>query len=179
MAFSGTINYRLAGNLFSNQYYLPDATAQDAVTHLAAIQIAQAALQTPDVEYVSAAVTNLAAPYDTTPVGLSVLRGTVTGQPTGPAISFLEFVFLPVGARGKTTHRVRGYACNDFTDLGVWNIESGARGDYDNNAGSPLSDTSYSGYVSVVQSLSVDRNLNELISTERVSIGAKRATTRL
>jgi hypothetical protein len=179
MPYSLTLTYRLAGNLFSNQYYLPDAGLAAAVTSAQAIQTAQAALQTADVEYVTAILVDQLSPYASHPVVIGANRGTVAGQPTAPAITFLEFVFYPLANRGKTTHRIRGYAANDFTDLSVWSVNSGARGDYDNNAGSALVDTSYAGYTAVVANLSVDRNNQSLVPSERVSIGSKRATSRL
>jgi len=179
MPYSLTLTYRLAGNLFSNQYYLPDAELADAVTSAQAIQTAQAALQTQDVEYVTATLVDQLSPYASHPVVIQENRGTVAGQPTAPAITFLEFVFYPIANRGKTTHRVRGYAANDFTDLGVWSVNSGARGDYDNNAGSPLIDPSYAAYTATVANLTVDRNAQQLVPSERVSIGSKRATARL
>jgi hypothetical protein len=179
MPFVGTVSYRLAGNLFSNKYYFPDPDVADAITAFEAIITAQAAFQTTDVEYVEAHVTDLSLPYTTHPVVGIPTQGGESGLPTAPAITFLEFVFYSTANKSKTTHRIRGYSTNSKTDLGVFNANSGGMGDPDSgsSAGDPI--IQYVNYLSTVATSSVDRNLNVINYSERVSIGAKRATARL
>lgn len=180
MPYLGTMQYRLAGNLFDNKYYLPDVTPESAIASLVAIQTAAAQFQTPDVEYVSGTITDIESPYATQSVPFEILNGQADGEPTMPSITFLEFVFYPTNERGKTTHRIRGCAANDITDLGVFNAQSVGDGDIDGSgAGGVVANSAYLGYLAAVVEFSVDRNQRPLTFSTRVSVGAKRATRRL
>jgi hypothetical protein len=178
MPHIGTITYRLAGNLFDNKYFINSTSEADAISSLVSIQEATAVFQTPDVEYVSAQVTDLESPYSTASVLLTVLNGQATGEPTMPAITFLEFVFHTIGQRGTTTHKIRGCAANDVTDLGVFNAHSGGAGDPDSSTPT-AGGTAYTSYLGAVVENSTDRNLRALSASSRVSVGSKRATRRL
>jgi hypothetical protein len=181
MSFVLTINQRLAGNLFSNRYYLPATDITDAVTAGQAIFQAQRQIQTADVEYTSMAITQASAPFATTPIEIASadVNGQIGGEATMPSITFLEFVFLSTTSRRKTTHRVRGCAANDYTDLGVFNAVSRGLGDVDSGGTVPLALTSYSSYLSVVAANSADSNFSPIESSQRISVGSKRATRAL
>jgi hypothetical protein len=173
-----SVQYRLAGNIFENRYYLIADTLPEAKTQASEIIDAMKGIQTSDVEYLSATVTAQADPYTSTPLESIPVNGEMVGA-TMPAISFLEFVYRPNEGRGKTTHRIRGSAANDYTDLGTFNVSSTGAGDFDGSSGVGTSESNYLLFDLAVRENTCNANGTRLTPSGVIRIGAKRATRRL
>ena len=172
-----TLQQRLAGNLYENRYYINGTDEADGIAKAQAIISGQAQIQTKDVEYVGALLTLVEGGHATTPLVPNVTNGNnVEGSlVTLPGAVFLEFVFFPVGVKGKISHRIRGCASNSVTELSVFNIDSSGVGDDDGDAVTPAFTTTYSDYATAVAVNTTDPNGNELSYGTRVSVGFKRA----
>jgi hypothetical protein len=176
--FNFYLQYRLAGNIFENRYYLIADTVSEAKSQAGLIIDAQKSIQTSDVEYLSAVVTDCADPYTSTPLEAIPTNGEMVGA-TMPAISFLQFLFRPAEGRGKTTHRIRGSAANDYTDLGTFNVNSTGQGDFDGSSGVATTEPAYNLFELAVKSNTCNANGTRLNPSGLITIGAKRATRRL
>jgi hypothetical protein len=177
--FIGSVQYRLQGNLFENKYYIQGADNGAAETALAEIITAMSVIQTADVEYVSALLTQVEGDHTQHPVEPPVVNGTSDARFTANGLTFLEFVFFSTFERGKTTHRIRGYNSDTAAALGVFNANTSGRGDQGNPSDTSVVDPGYAGYLAAVVTNSVNQNFQPLAASSRVSIGAKRATKRL
>lgn len=172
------MQYRLAGNIFESKFYIPQTQLAEAHTAANEILTGMSLVQTSDVEYLAATLTFMAPPFTATPLLLSVVNGVAVGS-TAPSITFLVFTFRPVVGSGKVTHYIRGYAANDYTDLGVWNIGSTGLGDVDGSSTIPAEYTAYGSLESSIADNSSNRGGEQLVGTHRISIGSRRATKRL
>ena len=174
------VQYRLAGNLFSNSYYINAENIGEIKTKAANIVLGMAEVQTADVEYISGLVTLMATPYSIYPLDNMPLNGNGgNGGSTAPAITFLEFVFYPALGSGKISHRIRGFAANQYTDLGVFNATTSGFGDPDSGPTGIAGAEQYASYLTAVTENSCSRLGLDLIASTRVSVGAKRATRSL
>lgn len=172
-----TIQYRLAGNLYENRYYLGQTVEAEAITAATAVFQAQRLVQTTDVEYVNVFITSQEAPYATIPLAIdgADVNGERTGGATGPALTFLVFTFRKTEGRGTVKHLIRGYEINVATDLGVFNALSAGRGDPDSDSANAGWSESYTQYLTAVSNNTVDPNGGDIQLEQRLSIGSKRA----
>lgn len=172
-----TIQYRLAGNLYENRYYIPNSVFAEAVTAAEAVFQAQRLVQTTDVEYVNLILTDQVTPFASSPLEIdgADVNGERTGGATGPALTFLEFTFRKDSSRGTVKHRIRGYEINVATDLGVFNALSAGRGDPDTDTANSGWSESYTQFLTAVANNTSDPNGQPIQFEQRISIGSKRA----
>jgi hypothetical protein len=177
--FVGSVQYRLQGNIFENRYFITGADVGSGETALASIITAMSLVQTADVEYVGALLTEAEGNHIIHPVQPPVTNGTSDARFTANSITFLEFVFFSTDEKGKVTHRIRGYNSTSVPALGVFNVNSSGVGDYGNPASPAVLDPSFASYLAAVVANSRDQHYGAISGSSRVSIGAKRATRRL
>jgi hypothetical protein len=177
--YVGSVQYRLQGNIFENRYFIPGDDVSSGQTALAQIISAMALIQTADVEYVGALLTEAEGDHVIHPVQPPVTNGQSDARFTANSITFLEFVFFSTTEKGKVTHRIRGYNSTAVPALGVFNVNSSGVGDFGNPASPTVLDPGFASYLAAVVTNSRDQHYGSISGSSRVSIGAKRATRRL
>lgn len=175
----GTVQYRVYGNIYQNKHYVQGADVAACVASVQAIIEAMSLVQTVDVEYLTASFTEAEGNHITTPITPTVRNGIQNGGSTAPGINFLQFVFRSTVTTKRVTHRIRGYFNDSATSLGAFNAATGGDSDLQGNTVPAPLDSGLTGYLIAVAANSVDGDYNPIIGSSKVTVGAKRATSRL
>jgi hypothetical protein len=120
--FEVNLQQKLGSLLFNTVYYVNDNNVDSIQTAFTSILSARAAIQTQDVQYLSATATEVGTINPVTQaLTLAFPQGTGTGA-TAPVANFLVFKLYHATGR-YSTQRMRGYVVNELTEDTVFNLD--------------------------------------------------------
>lgn len=181
--FLVTMTERLQGLIFHNAHIISATSADPAIVLEAFLPVFEArrAIQTPDVEYISAIATEVNSTNENSVyLNLPSTNGSYDGH-TAPPSNFLLCMLSTIGYRPSRI-AIRGFAVTELTENGIFNVGSGGDSDQleadSGNATDTLTDP-YGGLIAAYL-LSVKTNcyhrpgyVNYASYSSRVTIGNK------